>query len=290
MSIFGSGKKVNTQISSVDRATETKDRTIKHLVRKLWKFVELEGILKFAFEFFLRGLNSFRKRGHTVSSSTEEFSQTIASMDRNVHLIKEEMDRTIENAKTVEQQAVSNVERLENTEKCMSGFMKKARETNEAFDRIRKSIKEINEIVEQTTILALNASIEAARVGEAGRGFSVVAEEVRKLASKTENFAGYIADSVVEAEKSIKSFTEEVELMCRDIQSIVGDIKSVARAMQANREAAEHVGKLLTDMANALREQSVAAQDISKNISEFMEEISTFEKQLKVLSKAIDKQ
>jgi methyl-accepting chemotaxis protein len=283
---IGRGKKEPAQDKREQRPSpESKDRTIKHLANRLWEFTNLENITRFIFDFFMRGLSSFRGKGHNISSAVEEFSQTILAINRNVFSIKEEMDRVIEDAKRAEQQAQESSNRLQNAESCMSGFIVKAERVNEAFGKIRKSIKEINEIVDQTTMLALNASIEAARVGEAGRGFAVVADEVRKLAAKTENFAGYIYESISEAERSIREFSEEMKGICENMQRTIQDISKIVEFTHTNREAAQQVGELLSQMVNSLKEQSVAAQDISKNLSEFVKELDTLEKQLKILLK-----
>ncbi len=266
-----------------DEEILAKDKTIRQLAGKLWNFTNLENITRFIFGFFNKSLSSFRLKGHNISSAVEEFSQTIVSIDRNVRSIKENMDKVIQEAREAEEQAVANTERLRNAESCMSGFIMKAERVNESFGKIRRSIREINEIVDQTTMLALNASIEAARVGEAGRGFAVVADEVRKLAAKTENFAGYISESVIEAEKSIKEFSDEMKNVCQNMQRTIEDINKIVEFTQTNRAAAQQVGELLSEVVNSLREQSVAAQEISKNLSEFVKEIDTLEKQLKIL-------
>jgi len=116
-----------------------------------------------------------------------------------------------------------------------------------ASEKIGEVIALINDIAEQTNLLALNATIEAARAGEAGRGFTVVAGEVKDLAGQTARA------------------TESIGTQIADIQS------AVDKAVGSNREISKTISKvneISTTISAAIEEQSVATQEISRNVQE----------------------
>ena len=135
-------------------------------------------------------------------------------------------------------------------------------------NEIKSIVNVIRDVADQTNLLALNAAIEAARAGEQGRGFAVVADEVRKLAERTSQSTEEIT-SIVErissgTARAVKSIHLQVELVtdCARISQEAGT------SMDAIRGGARKVVEAINDISSALRDQSAASTDIAQNIEQ----------------------
>ena len=133
-------------------------------------------------------------------------------------------------------------------------------------DQIGEITKVIDDIADQTNLLALNAAIEAARAGEQGRGFAVVADEVRKLAERSGKATGEITDMVkgiqaetIDAVKSMESGIQQVDIG-RQLADKAGN--SLSEIVTVSQRVMDMIGQV----AAAAEEQSAAAEEISKNV------------------------
>lgn len=124
----------------------------------------------------------------------------------------------------------------------------------------------IRDVSDQTNLLALNAAIEAARAGEQGRGFAVVADEVRKLAERTNVATGEISKMITEIQSSTARAVEQMEHNVTRASSGVDLAHQAGASITGIQQGSEGVLRAVSDISNALREQSIAAREITKQV------------------------
>lgn len=216
-----------------------------------------------------RGANEQTSQVGQVSTAIEEMSATIVQTARNA-------GEATDGAKKAADTATSGGDIVANTIKGMQRIAETVRGSAESIGKLAHSAEQIGEIVgviddiaDQTNLLALNAAIEAARAGEQGRGFAVVADEVRKLAERTGRATGEITgmirsvqDETKEAVESMDTGTSEVEKGRALADQAGGSLNEIVSMSQ-------QVTDMIQQIATASEEQSSAAEQISKNVESF---------------------
>ncbi|WP_374512513.1 methyl-accepting chemotaxis protein [Niveibacterium sp.] len=135
-------------------------------------------------------------------------------------------------------------------------------------DEISKIVGVIKEVADQTNLLALNAAIEAARAGEQGRGFAVVADEVRKLAERTAKSTQEITTMIDAIQRGTRSAVESMKTGVERVEQGVGLTEEAGVSMQAIHRGAGQVTQAVTDISMALREQSSAATELAQRVEQ----------------------
>lgn len=135
-------------------------------------------------------------------------------------------------------------------------------------EKISNIVAVIKDIADQTNLLALNAAIEAARAGEQGRGFAVVADEVRKLSERTALSTGEIAQMVGAIQQSTGQVVAGVGQGVELADSSVAYAEQAGSAIAKLREMAQRVSEIVGDVDVALREQSAASTEVAKKIED----------------------
>lgn len=201
-----------------------------------------------------------------ISESADKMIKTIVNISQNsVTATKSSLDgmQTAEKGRQVTDAAVETVMGVNRTTNDLAGLVEGL---NARVAEIGDILSVIKEIADQTNLLALNAAIEAARAGEQGRGFAVVADEVRKLAEKTIKATVDITDKInviqgesVQTKASMTKASEEVE-------GATQYIRDVGTVLQSIVEAISHTHAEVSTIANAVNEHSDTSLDVSENI------------------------
>lgn len=235
------------------------DSDVKSLIDSLTKNI-------YSMKEVCEGTNSSAESVQTQMIKTEEITNQIEVVDRISQTISKDLEEvlyTVNEGSTLIKEMVEQVEITENINSKVSNKLSNLVESTEQMTDI---IKVIDNIADETNLLALNASIEGARAGDAGKGFAVVASEITKLANQTQESTVSIGELIEKISQEIKDVVEYINILIQSNEVQNKSINDTAKKYHRINANASDVSKLAEDFVTAVGTLNVANKEIATSI------------------------
>ncbi len=262
--------KRNNEISSIIRSIATLQATMREIIGRIsqtsQQMITASGKLQSNAGQIAAGTEEVARQTNSVAVASEEMAATSNDIAHNCLSAAENSTRASETARSGAETVKCATNGMERIASRVKETAKTVVELGARSDQIGQIIGTIEDIADQTNLLALNAAIEAARAGEQGRGFAVVADEVRALAERTTRATREISEMIKAIQKETKGAVAAIEEGVAEVEKGTGYSVSSGQALEQILSQINDVTMQVNQIATAAEEQTATTGEITTNI------------------------
>lgn len=255
------GKQVNALLESLEAANKSRNQVSKQIF-------DLSESTSTAVASCAGSADALKRETYSVVAAVEEMSTAlsrVAEVTRDAESKASQNDANVGQGENAMNSALGSMSTLQSefskSQSAMSGLITESAQVSGVLDVIKA-------IAEQTNLLALNAAIEAARAGEQGRGFAVVADEVRSLAQRTQDSTNEIEEIIASLQQKTNSMGDSIEQAAKLMESSSHSIQAIGDVFGQIKDSTRQIFALNSEITASTDEQSQVANSITRSITQ----------------------
>lgn len=261
-----SSDEIGNMARHINGFVDSLQETFRSFANNALKLASASSELSNTSQQMMRGVADQSNRSSQIATSSSQMSQTVMDIAKNASDIAASASETTQMAKEGEQlvdRSVTEVNEIATTVSTSAGMIESLGERSKQIGEIVNVIKDI---ADQTNLLALNAAIEAARAGEQGRGFAVVADEVRKLAERTAKATSEIAAMINTIQQEVGSAVTSMGEATNKVEIGTQDVTKAGTALASIVRSVDGLGTMIHQIASATEEMATVSETINNDI------------------------